>query len=294
MRTKALDPTAQMWKDAYLTAIEAIPAGAALFLSGGVDSASILAGLVELGRTPKCYGYRIGDRDSADSAMAAHMCRDEGLDFDLTEFPSPTHVDWWVRDVREIIELTGKSRKTILQCAQPMRQMAAAVKRDGHSDAILGTGAVVLDDRTVMVKLHQEGEAAATEYRREKLNDRYGDCGTSAMHDMITHFGMGSHEPLSDEPLKSVALGLTIGELAKGPNGKNIQKGIAMRAFPWFFQRPGYWRHNVSLQVGSGLREVHDQVFLAPAQNPWGYKRVIGVYGKMLEDIQSQQGRLVS
>lgn len=290
MLTKALDPIAQRWKDAFLEACEVIPADAALFFSGGVDSASILAALLELDRRPALYGYRLGGEDSPDSRTARMMAEGEQLVYTCLELPRDP--EWLVRDTREIIRMTRRSRKTITQCAQPIKLMASRMADDGIRDAILGTGAVVLDDRTVMVKLHDEGEEAAREYRREKLNDRYGDCGTSWMHRMANHYQIRTYEPLSDEPLRSVALALDIAELARGPKGTNIQKGIAMRAFPWFFERPKYWRKNVSLQVGSGLREYHDEVMLASVNNPWGYKRVAAVYAKMLEEVQSEQLKL--
>ncbi len=260
-----------------------------LLLSGGVDSGTILAALLEMGRKPDCYLYRLEGRPSPDAEVALRMCEDFNLSRYLTVLSEePEEVDQYVR---EVIRILRTARKASIQCALPIFHMTRVAAGDGHRGAFVGTGAVVLDDRTVMVRLAAEGEEAAREYRAAKLNDRYVDCGTGRMHEIARKVGVPLEEPYSDEPLRSYALSLDIEELNTGPGGKKMQKGIAVRAFPDFWGRPGYYRRNSPLQVASGLRELHDEVFIQdPTRNPWGYRAVAAVYRKMMEEeIGAQQ-----
>jgi hypothetical protein len=140
-----------------------------------------------------------------------------------------------------------------------------------------------------MVKYAEDPEEAQR-YRALKLNDRNDlTCGTGWMHEVCSQFDVPAEEPYSDEPLVSYALSLQIPELARGPQGNNIQKGIAWRAFPDFWSRPGYWRRNKSFQVSTGIREWHDDVLLNdPEMNPGGRaQRVVAVYNRILEEIES-------
>lgn len=253
-----------------------------LFLSGGVDSGTLLAAALEFGYQPHCFAYKIEGRPSEDFRIARQMATRFGCIFFGLELPADP--DWVKASARDVISMLGTSRKTSVQCAIPIRAMARKAIDVGVDRAIVGTGAVVLDDRTVMVKLAEEGEEAAREYRAEKLEDRYLDCGTGRMHEIAKMEGVTLEEPFSDEPLKSHALALDIKELNRGPYGYG-QKGIAVRAFPNFWMNRGWYRRNVSLQVASGLRELHDEVLLSdPEVNPAGAKAVSAVYRRMLDE----------
>ncbi len=281
-----MDETAAAWRAALVETMEPcrkLP----LILSGGVDSGTLLAGLLDMGEKPHCYTFALAEEVNPDTKRARMMCKD--YDLRLTEVRIPRTRSQLVGDVQHVIEMTRQSRKTVIQCAQPMLHVARAVARDGYYGCIIGTGAVVLDDRTVMVKFAEDPESAQ-EYRREKLGDRHDlSCGTGWMHEVCKIEGVPAEEPFSDDPLKTVALSLSIPELARGPKGNNIQKGIAWRAFPTFWQREGYWRRNQSFQVSTGIREWHDEVLLQdPELNPNGrHQKVVAIYNRMLEEVQS-------
>jgi hypothetical protein len=159
------------------------------------------------------------------------------------------------------------------------------VRQDGYLRAVVGTGAVCLDDRRVMEIRAQEGEEAARVYREEKLEDRNHDCGTGRMHEIARVCGVPLEEPYSDEPIRSHALALDITDLNRGPRGFG-QKGIAVRAFPDFWMRDRWYRRNSPLQVNSGLREWHDDLLDSPL-NPDGARRVVAVYNRILADLEA-------
>jgi asparagine synthetase B (glutamine-hydrolysing) len=200
---------------------------------------------------------------------------------ELTVVEIPRTPERLEADVREVLRLLRTARKTSVQCAQPVMHLARRISEDGYSGAVVGTGAVVLDDRKLAVMLDRYGEEAARRYRREKLEDRHRDCGTGRMHEMARLCGVTLEEPYSDEPLRSYALSLDVKEL-----NRPRQKGIALRAFPEFYGRPDaprFWRKNVPLQVGSGIREWHDALLSSPL-NRRGMKAVAAVYADLLKE----------
>jgi len=185
-----------------------------------------------------------------------------------------------VADIRRIMDIRQTAKKASIQCAQPIMHIAERLTSLGFDRAMIGTGAVCLDDKRVAILVSQQGEEVAREYRRSKLEDRYTDCGTGHMHGVARDLGVTLEEPYSDEPLRDYALGLDFSELNRGPDGPK-QKGIAVRAFPEFWSTPGFWRRNSPLQVNSGIREWHDLLLVDPEFNTRGLKSVVGVYNDM-------------
>lgn len=278
-----LDDQAAEWREVLLQTMEPV-ADLPFLLSGGVDSATLLAAALHLGKQPPCYGYRLSSHESDDFRIGKEMAGAFGLPWRPVVLPRER--EFLERDVRHLIATLKTSRKTSIQCAQPVMHMARWIAKDGFDRAIVGTGAVVLDDRRVMVIRSEEGEEAARAYRAEKLEDRYIDCGTGRMHEIARLEGVTLEEPYSDEPLRSHALALDVADLNRGPRGYG-QKGIAVRAFPDFWIGSGWYRRNSPLQVNSGVREWHDDLLSDPELNPAGARRVVAVYNRLLKEADA-------
>lgn len=274
---KAVDSISQGWRDALLETLEPfrkLP----IMLSGGVDSGTILAGLLALGETPHCFAFRLGSHSSSDATTALLMARTYDLRFSLIEIPR--NEETLIKDSKEVIRRLGSSKKAQVQCGQPVMRMAKAMKRQGYTGAIVGTGAVVMDDRKVSVIFGESGEEAARQYRASKFNDRYTNCGTGAMHAIARLCGVTLEEPLSEEPIKSHGLVINFMEM-NWPK----QKGIALRAFPEFWCHP-FYRKNSPLQVNSGVRDWHDTL-LASEENVSGSQAVVAIYNRWRKEMES-------
>lgn len=284
-----LDPVAAKWREALVETVRPYAEdGLPLLLSGGVDSGSIHAACLELGHRPKCYAYTLYVPDDptfeisqdfvvARRAAIASGCEWKGVWIDRT-------FKQLEADVREVIETLRVSRKTSVQCAQPLLYLLRAVLGDGSDRVIAGTGGVVLDGRSVMVLRADEGEEAAREFRRAKLRDRWNpDTATGQMHRLAGKMKMRLEEPFSEEPVSSVGLELDLDEMNRGPRGFGT-KGIAVRAFPEYWQRPGRYRGATPLQVGGGVREWHDSLLDSPL-NRRDAKRVNAIYNDLLKEI---------
>jgi asparagine synthetase B (glutamine-hydrolysing) len=282
-----LDETAARWREALIETVRPLAeAKLPLLLSGGVDSGSIHAALLELGHHPVCLGYALHDRrPGAELAQDYVVGRRAAISGSCRWRAVFIERDRAVleRDVRAVIELLGVSRKTSVQCAHPLLYLLRAVREEGFDRVIAGTGGIVLDGRAVMVLRAEEGEEAARELRREKLADRGNpDTATGQMHRLAEKMGVKLEEPYSEEPLASVGLSIDLAEMNRGPRGFG-QKGIAVRAFPDYWRRPGRYRGATPLQVGGGIREWHDELLESP-MNPDCAERVVAVYNRILRE----------
>lgn len=281
MTTEERDEIAIAWRDALLRTVEAkVPDGTPVLLSGGLDSVTLVTAMVRLGQRPTCYSFRLGEIDSLDVIASRAVAFDFGLPLVVETIPRDPEV--LVDDVLRVLRLLGPGRfkKAMVQCALPVMRLADRVVADGFDRAVVGTGAICLDDRTVAVMVAQQGEEIARRYRADKMLDRYRECGTGMMHVAAANLGVRLVEPYSENPIRDLGLGLDYAEL-----NRPRQKGIAIRAFPEIGR---FWRRNSPLQVGSGIREYHDEVLLPSEWNTGGWKVVAPIYRRMSREVHRE------
>jgi len=278
-----MDETARRWRDALLESIEPyrkLP----ILLSGGMDSLTLYAALVELGERPDCVTYRLGVYPSEDVDMVERVTRDHGSRLHVTMVPAdPASIE---HDVRHVVRFLGTGRKTAVECAVPIMYMARMVRRYFDDQAILGDPGIVEDNRMFSVGVNTDGETEYwREWRRARMLERDDQVvnGSRAMVLAAESEGLTLARPFGEEPVVSVGLSIPVAEM-NSPR----QKGIALRAFPRFFGYPDdvrYWRRNKSLQSASHLRDVYHEAFGV------GPKQVAAVYARLLVE-ETRQERL--
>lgn len=274
-----MDAIAARYRELFLDVLAPL-ADAPLMLSGGVDSATILAGLLVLGKRPDCFTLQLGEQRSADVAVAEQMVRAFGVPYHLVRIErSDAQL---LADVRRMIDVLQTTAKCCIQCGQGAYHLALAVRAFGADVALTGTGSVVEDNRECAVILHTQGEEAARAYRRRTAVRAAGDVmdGTKAMHVAALAAGVRMLEVYSREPLLSYALALDMAEI-----NRPVQKGLALRAFPEFWSAGKFYRENSSMQVNAGIREWHDTL-LRSEYNKRGARAVVAVYNDIREDMQ--------
>lgn len=282
VRDEALDPDAAKWRDCLLEVLGPLQ-GFPLWLSGGTDSGTLLAGLLALGDRPDLFTFRVGAQDSQDVAVARRMAEDHDLSLEVVEIPRNERQ--LLQDVRTVMGILGISRKAAIQCSQPVLHMATATVRRGWGNAIIGTGGVIEDNRKSAVMLAAEGEEAVRALRRRNLLDWQGSA-TGAMVRVGAACGLALHQPYATQPLADYGLSLDVRAI-NFPR----QKGIALRAFPAFWAHP-YWRKNSPLQVNSGVRDWHDTLLQSPV-NRRGHKAVVGIYNDLLKEMKASEQALL-
>ena len=261
-----MDRSAEMWKELFLDALKPhqhLP----LLFSGGMDSLTVLAGLMELGQKPHLYTYMLSDQPSKDAHSAQSNASRLNLNLSMVEIPQQN----LLADVKEIIVMLPKVSKSAIQCGHPMKYLAQKIVNDGHDLVLCGTVGIVEDNRKVNVILSKFGEDKARDYRTELLK-KAGLSGTSGMRLVSEKYGVKLIEPYRNKALMEYQLSLDMGDI-----NSPCQKGIALRAFPTFFNE-AKWRRNSPHQVNSGIRELHDKLLLDPKINFRNNKAIIGVY----------------
>lgn len=267
------DAVASRWKDAFLETLRPYR-GWPLFLSGGMDSAALLAGFLELGARPDCIAWQLTGSPTSDVRAATRMTAAHGLW--LTVAYTPREAAAQEEIVRRVIATTGMTGKVAVQCAVAMDAMADAVLGLGEETAVIGVGGIVDDTRAVTIAARTATDAELLAIRRKDLEP---SAGTEAMFRVAAAKGVELRDPYAEEPVASVGLSIPFAEM-----NRPKQKGIALRAFPWL---EAHWRQNSPLQVASGLRELHDVLFLSnPRLNPKGSLAVAAVYRQMADETQ--------
>lgn len=261
-----MDESAKQWKELFINALKPhqhLP----LLFSGGMDSLTILAGLMELGEKPNLYTYMLSNCVSKDVQSAQNNAQRLKLNLSVVEIPQENLLS----DVIEIITLLPKVSKSAIQCGHPMKYLAGKIVDDGYDSVLCGTVGIVEDNRKISVILSKLGEDGARDYRTQLLK-KAGLGGTGGMRLVSAQYGVKLIEPYRNEMLAKFQLSLDMSDI-NFPR----QKGIAIRAFPTFFNE-AKWRRNSPHQINSGIRELHDTLLLDPKINTRNNKAVIGVY----------------
>src|SRR5690606_20762498 len=111
------DASAATFRAAVIATLTPLPETTPLLLSGGTDSATVLAGLLALGRRPDCYTFRLGAHDTADVRVARSMAETFGLRHVVVTIPQDATT--LLRDVRRVLRIIGTPRKVSVQCSHP-------------------------------------------------------------------------------------------------------------------------------------------------------------------------------
>lgn len=257
-------------------------------LSGGIDSASVLAAQLECGFRPSCFTFRLGDLVSRDLKVAREMTAAFGLE--LIEAAIPQSEDVLISDLRRLLPVAAvylggaygvgsKVVKVPVQCLHAMSYVAEDLRAAGHTRAFTGFCAdgYYGSGRAMAKLLRYEGRDAWQDYRIKYLvhpvnadlmvKHYFGLCGI----DLIDAF--------DTDGLRNLLLPLGYTAL-----NKPFPKAPSVYAFPDFWKRGAWVRGNESLQVVGGIREWHDTL-LASAVNTGERRKIVGVYADMLKSI---------
>ena len=257
-------------------------------LSGGIDSASVLAAQIEAGYKPPCYTFRLGTTVSRDLKVAREMCATFGLT--LHEAVIPQNEETLIADLEQLLpfcaeylgQAYGVGRKLVkvpIQCVHAMSYVAEAIEKDGHRRAFTGFCAdgYYGSGRALNQLLAREGWKAWQEYRIKYLvHPVNADLTVKAY---FATKGVDLIDAFDTDGLRKLLLPLG----AKTLNTP-FPKAPSVYAFPDFWKRGAWVRKNESLQVTGGIREWHDTLLSSPI-NRNGRKVVVGLYADLLKQI---------
>lgn len=250
----------------------------ALMFSGGVDSATILAAMLDCQRKPDLYTFIVGDKDSKDSLVAKAMAKE--FDLKITIVKIPEDITSLINDIKQVILITKRSSKTHIQCSHPWLYLSEAAAKDGHTSALIGMSADGLygTNRKGEITYKVEGELAFREFRNKKHEDYF--ASDSSVFRVSKSFGVSLWDLYAQYTIGDFMLKLSYEEMHTPK-----QKSLSVDAFPEFWSRGNWYRTNQPLQIVSGLRELHDKI-VDTEFNKRESKTVVGVYNDIAAELK--------
>lgn len=232
---------------------------AELFLSGGVDSATILFALLEAGRRPRCLTFQLGDTVSVDAAVAASMCAAFGLEHTVVRLPRDTeqlladvrwvlgHVDWRQTTVK----------KTIVQCCHPALYLYPAMHGAYGLWGLSGDD-IMRTNRQLALDDYHQGWQKFSRLRRSSTDDpRFTDYH-------VIDIGRRVFGKRIEDFYNFPAWWAWVQQFPTPEVNHPKQKYAALIAFPDYWRRGNWYRTNSPYQINSGIRQYHDLLLDRP------------------------------
>jgi asparagine synthetase B (glutamine-hydrolysing) len=256
-------------------------------LSGGVDSATLLAVQLARGVKPVCYTWMVEGIESEDMQAARLMTKQYGVEHH--EVVIPRNLETLVQDIRKILGAVAGREDLILntsiQCAHPALYMTPAMVRDGHMASMwgLGAGDFYPDGQEEQKVLRYEGKAELDRIMKFVYLDHpeeYLDSGSNKSCELVAAaWGHVHLFPYLDKDWWRYMIPLPK-ELVNRP----VWKGIAVMAFPEFWGGRPWYRKNASYQIISGLKQYH-QTLLASKYNTRGSRNTVAIYRDLAREV---------
>lgn len=265
-------------RDLYIERIEEIDPNhtAALALSGGTDSMTVLFSMLETGRRPQCYTFHMEDIVSKDLLSARHACKYFGLV--LKEIPVPSDVDTMYNDVKRVIPHCEYIKKTIIQCMIPWLYIYPALEQDTIITG-LGGDDYFATQRKTQIRYHKLGDEAI-------INGRvyYGaDLRFSGAN--IERFA-GNYKKKNIDFYASKKIEEYLLRYTFKAINTPVPKYPSILAFEDYYAMEPFYRDQTehSYQINSRLRDCQDKL-LRSKYNIAGHKAIIGLYNEIAKEI---------
>ena len=247
----------------------------ALLFSGGMDSLSLLLSCLDVGIKPTLYSFKIENIDSDDIKASRRIASIYNLN--LVEVIIPTDLSIQLEDIKFIIEHFKVKKKTQVQCIQPFLYIVKEIKED-----IVLSGLCADDLYGTTRKMQEVGRRSDSEFYKVRL-DKQNDLKSSSycyIKQIFDEVGKQFVAPYKDnQELVDYFLDKGLNELHKP---KLKQK--TYENYKDDIDKNKLYRKNSSLQVNSGLRELHEEL-LKTDINIKNWKSIVGIYNYIYKQI---------
>ena len=274
---------AKMFRDICIKRIMEIdPNGtAALALSGGTDSITVLFSMLELGRKPTCYTFHMAGINSVDYIASKKICKDFGLKH--VEVVVPSDLETMYHDIERVIPYCEHVKKTIIQCMVPWLYIYPEMQ---EKTIITGIGGddLFCTQRKLKIQFANEGDLAIMSMRHCYTDDlRFSGANIQRF---ASAYGKRFIDFYNTEDIFGFMRGFSLGAI-----NKPVDKYASIKAFSDYYKRGSYYRDQTdhSYQINSKLRECHE-LLLKSKYNTGCHKAIIGLYNDIARRVANGNG----
>ena len=253
-----------------LAHIKASGKSAAVLLSAGVDSHSVLFACLELGIPVVAYSFTLDSHESRDFKYAQATAKILGVTFKKVTLPTSVNA---LKKFCLYAVKKGAAGKTDFECMWPMATAFRQIAADGHRYVLSATAADSHFALSKKANMHYKDKVDL--YRRNVFKKR--NTGQKLLlRAEAARLGMEYMTPYDTTRMCSELHGYTWDEL-----NKPKQKQPIRSAFPEYFDKCKTTQHT-NLQLGDSGIANHFAILLSSNWNRWGYKSVKGLYNRLV------------
>ncbi|AKO92032.1 hypothetical protein BEH_07915 [Priestia filamentosa] len=249
----------------------------ALLFSGGTDSLTCLFSLLESGIRPTLYSFHLEGVIHKDIEISKQVAEFYNLKHKIIVIKKD--VEQLQKDVRYLISQFEIFRKTNVQCTYPFLHVLPKVQESFVmtglcADDLYGTA------KSVAIKGAKSKETFDT-IRNKTLSNLNSSAYRSIKQLVEDVFQKKFIVPYREESVISYFMNFSWEEL-----NRPKQKQIAVKAYADYFDKQKIYRRNTNLQVGSKIREWHDEL-LKTELNVNNRKRVDEIYKDIRRELNN-------
>jgi asparagine synthetase B (glutamine-hydrolysing) len=223
----------------------------ALLFSGGTDSLTCLFSLLELGIKPILYSFHLENTIHKDIEVSEQVADFYQLPHNIVKIKED--IEQLQKDVCYLIKEYQISRKTNVQCTYPFLHVLPHIKENNVvtglcADDLYGTA------KSVVMKASKD-KNILDKIRVKTFSDLNSSAYRSIKEMTEGTFSKKLIAPYRDSIIIDYFMKFSWEEMHKPK-----QKQLALNAFEDYFSKQKIYRKNSNLQVGSKIREWHDEL----------------------------------
>lgn len=254
--------------------------GVALLFSGGTDSLTCLFSLLEVNIRPTLYSFHLEGVVHKDIEVSKKVAMYFDLPHVIVEIPKNT--EQLKSDVIYLTQKMSLNRKSNIQCTYPFLHMMSYIKEDIVvsglcADDLYGTS------KSMSIK-YANDKVGFDKARRKTLQNQYSSA-YKPISDLFKSHNKTLLLPYRNESIIAFFMKHSWSEL-----NKPKQKQIALNSYTKYFDDLNVYRRNTSLQVGSKIREWHNEL-LNTGLNKNNRKRVDEIYKDLYKEGEEAESR---
>ena len=247
---------------------------AAVLLSAGIDSASVLFSLLEAGKSVTAYSFCLEGRVSKDVRYAEITAKEFGVPF--VRINLPTDIKVLREDLIDLVRF-GARKKTDFECGWPMLYAYQAIKEREIFSGMGADGHFCISKKGMMHFKNRIDEFRDTLFS----NPSYGQ--EHIHRNLSTVYKKCWVAPYMTPDMIDAFKGSTWDEVNR-PN----QKQPILDAFPEQFKRIKVFKHQNFQKGDSGISD-HFEKLLGTDLNVGNHKSVVGVYNYLVKNLSKDK-----